>query len=373
MTPWLRRRAHRIFHPLAGADPGTLAAVLRGGGGVAPRHLHRVATALGSAALRAPLDALERRAVERRLVEAPPMPPPVFILGHWRSGTTHLLNVLSRDPRFGVPTPLAVGLPWGFLGLNRFWRARLEEWLPPDRIIDPIPVTPDAAQEDELALALMQPLSYYHGIFFPRHLRAAFHRGVLFDDCDPQAVARWCRCVAHFLEKLHLQQGGRRLLVKNPAHTAKVAHLRALWPDAVFIHIHRDPYQVYASTRRMLRTLLREFALHAHDPGEVDALVLDLYPRMMARFDADTAALPPGRLVEIRYGDLVADPLGQIERVYHTLHLGCFDEARPHFEGYLDTVRDYRPRTHGQAEDGAVHVGTAWKFAFDRWGYPLRC
>ncbi|HYD69083.1 sulfotransferase [Azospirillum sp.] len=372
MTPWLRRRAHRIFHPLAGADPGTLAHVLREGGGVSPRHLHRMATALGSAAVRVPLDALERRAVAARTAGAPPMPPPVFIVGHWRSGTTHLLNVLSRDPRFGVPTPLAVGFPLGFLGLSRFWRTRLEDWLPPDRIIDPMPVTPTAPQEDELALALLQPLSYYHGIFFPRMLHAAFRRGVLFEDCGSDEVARWCRCVTGFLWKLHLQQGGRRLLVKNPAHTAKVAHLRTLWPDAAFIHIHRDPYAVFDSTRRMLRTLLREFALQPHDPETADALALDLYPRMMARLDVDMAALPSGRLVEIRYEDFLADPLPQLERVYDVLGLGSISDAMPIFAAYLAQVRGFPRQNHALTAEEASSVAVAWRFAFERWAYPRR-
>jgi hypothetical protein len=371
MTPWLRRRAHRIFHPLAGADLGTLLAVLRQGGGVTPRHLHRVATALGSAAIRTPLEMLERRSVAHRAAEAAPVPP-LFIIGHWRSGTTHLLNVLSRDPRFGVPTPLAVGLPWGFLNLTHFWRERLESWLPPDRIIDTIPVTPDAPQEDELALALMQPLSFYHGIFFPRHLQTAFHRGVLFEGCSPDLVANWRRCLTHYLLKLQLQQGRRRLLIKNPAHTARIVHLHALWPDAAFIHIHRNPYEVYSSTCRMLGILLREFALQSHDPEAVDRLVLDFYPRLIARFDADSATLPQGRLAEIRFEDFVIDPLGELARVYDALQLGAFKEAKPRFERYLADVRDYRRERHEISAQTKEHLRRHWGFAFDRWAYPSR-
>lgn len=58
MTPWLRRNGHRILHPLAGADAVTLAAVLCQDGGVGPLHLHRVATAVGAAAIPAGGDPL---------------------------------------------------------------------------------------------------------------------------------------------------------------------------------------------------------------------------------------------------------------------------------------------------------------------------
>lgn len=369
MTPWLRRRAHRIFHPLAGADLATLSSVLQAGGGVSPRHLHRVATALGAGVVRAPLDAIERRTAARRAEDAGAAPP-LFILGHWRSGTTHLLNVLSRDPRFAAPDPLSVGLPWGFLGLSRFWRARLESWLPPDRIIDSMPVTSDAPQEDELALGLMQPLSYYHGIFFPADLRGAFRRGVLFEDCPPEAVARWRDSLAHYAGKLHRRNGGRRLVLKNPAHTAKIRHLRAVWPDAAFVHIHRNPYEVFASTRRMLRTLLREFALQGYDPAAVDPLVLELFPAMMARYDADAAGLAGNRIAEIRYEDFVADPLGQLGRLYDRLELGAFAPARPAVERHLGQVRDHRPSRHELDPHSRRLVAERWAFAFERWDYP---
>nr|WP_246513256.1 sulfotransferase [Azospirillum picis] len=361
---------------MAGADAATLATVLRealrDGGGVAPRHLHRVATALGSAALRAPFDALENHKVGRSMATGAGLagsPPPLFILGHWRSGTTHLLNLMAQDPRFAAPDPLAVGLPWGFLGLSGFWRARLEEWLPPDRIIDPIPVDPTAPQEDELALALMQPLSYYHGIFFPKHLRRAFRQGVLFEDCTPEAVDLWRRRLDHYLLKLQLRHGPRRLLVKNPAHTAKLAELLALRPDAVVVHIHRDPHEVYSSTRRMLLTLLREFSLQRYDAGAVDALVLDLYPAIMERFDRDRSALPSGRLVEVAYRDLTADPLGVLAGIYEALGLGAFEAARPRIEAYLMGISGYRRASHALEEPVRRQVRDRWAFAFDRWGY----
>ncbi|MBY6263761.1 sulfotransferase [Azospirillum sp. 412522] len=370
MTPWLRRHGHRIFHPLAGADAATLATVLRDGGGVGPLHLHRIATALGAAAIRAPFDLLERRRVARLAGQGGMAgPPPLFILGHWRSGTTHLLNLLAQDERFAAPDPLAVGLPWGFLGLSPFWRSRFEEWLPPDRIIDAMPVDPTSPQEDELALALMQPLSYYHGIFFPRHLHRAFRQGVLFEGCRPEAVDLWRRRMDHYLTKMRLHGGGRRLLVKNPAHTAKLAELLALRPDAVFVHIHRDPYEVFSSTRRMLLTLLREFSLQSYDPGVVDGLVLDLYPAMMARFDRDRALLPPGRLVEIRYDRFVADPLETLGGIYDGLKLGPFEPVRPKIHRYLADVNGYRRARHDLEDPARRAVRRQWAFAFDRWGY----
>ncbi|WP_042694198.1 sulfotransferase [Azospirillum sp. B506] len=370
MTPWLRRNGHRIFHPLAGADVATLAAVLRQGGGVGPLHLHRVATAVGAAAIRAPLDLLERRMVERLAGQGRAAgPPPLFILGHWRSGTTHLLNLLAQDERFTAPDPLAVGLPWGFLSLNAFWRSRLEEWLPPDRIIDAMPVDPTSPQEDELALGLMQPLSYYHGIFFPRHLHRAFRQGVLFEGCRPEAVALWRRRMTHYLTKMQIYAGGQRLLIKNPAHTPKLAELLALCPNAVFVHIHRDPYEVFSSTRRMLLTLLREFSLQAYDPQAVGGLVLELYPAMMARFDRDRALLPPGRLVEIRYDRFVADPLETLAEVYGGLGLGPFGPVKPYMERYLAGVCEYRRARHELEDPDRRAVRRRWAFAFDRWRY----
>src|SRR4051812_35165630 len=96
--------AHRKTLPWAFAAPRPNARDRRGA----------VWATRAGAAYRLPFMALERARVRRRLAKAPPMPAPVFIVGHWRSGTTHLYNVLSRSSAFGWVPPFAAGLPWDF-------------------------------------------------------------------------------------------------------------------------------------------------------------------------------------------------------------------------------------------------------------------
>ena len=96
-------------HPLCGADLRTLSTVLARNGPVPVAYLPQAVAAFGSALGRLPFTAAERAWTAWRLRREPDLPPPLFILGHWRSGTTHLYNVMSRSPRFGFVPPLAVG------------------------------------------------------------------------------------------------------------------------------------------------------------------------------------------------------------------------------------------------------------------------
>jgi omega-hydroxy-beta-dihydromenaquinone-9 sulfotransferase len=190
-----------LDHPLCGSDPLTLVTVLVRNGFVPPSRLLQVGIALGSVLLRAPFSLAEAAwfAWERR--RQPPMPAPLFIIGHWRSGTTHLYNVLSRDPQFGFVPPLAVGLPWDMFGLGAALRPVLERALPKHRYIDNISVKPDSPQEDEIALANMTPLSFYHGLYFPSRFDANFRRGLFFEGCTRAEIERWRRHFIYFLEK----------------------------------------------------------------------------------------------------------------------------------------------------------------------------
>ena len=361
--------APRLFHPLCGSNPATLLRLLMSNGPLALNRIPHVLTALTAVLLRSPFSLAERVAVPFIRRRHPPMPAPVFIVGYWRSGTTHLHNVLSQAPQFGYVSPLAAGLPWDVLGIVRALRPLLERALPSDRYVDNVRVTPDSPQEDSIPLSNMLPLSYYHGLYFPRRFRQHFRRGVFFEDCRPEEIEQWRRALLYFLEKVSIEQGGKQLLMKNPVYTGHVARLQKIWPQAKFIHIYRNPYVLLPSTRHFFTRLFPELALQRHDDVTVDELILESYPRMMRALLSDARALPPGSYAEVRFEDFEAEPMSELERIYHALDLGDFESTRLCFEAYLMRVRGYRKNRYPIDPRDIGLVEQNWGAFIERFGY----
>ena len=348
-----------MIHPLTGSDPRTLARLIRTLGPPAAGAWPTLAGALGSAIGRGPLSILERGYVAVSRPGAG-MPPPIFLLGHWRSGTTHLFNLLSGAPSVTYARPIPTGMPWDFLFLGRALRPLLERAIPSQRGIDPMAVTPDAPQEDEIALAGMGVPSYYHGVYFPRAFRQEMARGLFFDGCNAVERDRWRRALRQFTAKVATAGGGRRVLIKNPAHTAKVREIRAIWPEAKFVHIVRNPYHVYQSTFRMFDDLLDMLALQPVDRDQVTAAVHESYPRMIQRVTADTADLPSNAFVQVRFEDLESAPLDVVDRIARQLDLPDRDGLRSAAQAHLAAVADYRSRTRDVDAPTARAVETHW-------------
>ncbi|MFQ5690774.1 MAG: sulfotransferase [Gemmatimonadota bacterium] len=296
-------------------------------------------------------------------------PDPLFIVGHWRSGTTHLHNLMARSPEFGIISPLASGLPWEILTLGTWLQPLLARALPEDRHVDRVAVTLDSPQEDEIPVANMQPLSVFHALYFPARFRRNFERGVFFEGVSEREIARWKARVRYFHAKISLQQSGRRLLVKNPVYTARIARLLEIWPDAGFIHIYRNPHVVYASTVHYFREILPGLALQSFDHLQLEDFVLKEFPRLMDRLYEESAGLTENRFAEVRFEDLENDALAVLERLYGRLELSGWPRARPRVEAYLDSISDYRKNAFTYPPRTVARVGRAWARYLDRWGY----
>lgn len=359
-----------MSHPLCGANLKTLATVFSQGGWPDRNRLAKAAGIWGAALGRAPISAFEKTIIERRLPKPEDMPPPIFILGHWRSGTTHLYNTMVQSDAFGFVNPLATGLPWDMFGIANFLKPLLEKTIPEDRYIDNIPVTPDAPQEDEIALASMTPVSFYHAIYFPKQFDHNLKHGLYPDLWNKQERESRTFAFTHFIRKLAHQQG-KQLLIKNPVYTGCPLFLKSVFPHAKFIHIHRNPFEVFLSMRNFYKKLLPVFALQNYDHIDIDEVVLETYNEMMRRFERETADFKAPGFVEIGYNTLSADPLGSLETIYSTLKIDGFGDAKPAFESYLGSVKSYRKNTFRGSSEMADAVAERCDHFIRKWDYEI--
>jgi omega-hydroxy-beta-dihydromenaquinone-9 sulfotransferase len=328
----------------------------------------RLAGAVAQSAALSPLRRVER-ARTSAAVAATPVNAPVFVIGHWRTGTTHLHNLLSQDPQFGFVTgyqsfhPLmcVVGRGVGVALNERFGNHT--------RPLDEMAVGPDMPQEEEFGLANLTPHAFYHGMIFGRERLAYADRYCTFATATPEELEGWRRAYVFMLRKAAWLSGGKRLVTKNPPNTGRIPQLLELFPDAKFIHIHRNPYEVYVSARHAVGVFDDVWGLQELSPEQLEADVVEAYRRLMSKYLSDRSAVPAGQIAEVAFDDLKRDPVGELERIYGELELGGFATARPAVEAYVATLSGYRPNRYITDQQVLRRVNEAWHLAFDAWGY----
>ena len=163
----------------------------------------------------------------------------------------------------------------------------------------------------------------------------------------------------------------RRIILKSPTHTARVKTLLEVFPDARFVHIVRDPLALFPSTVRLWNTLSHVQGMQTVDGGIpwVERQVLDTFVRMYERFEQDRELIPAGRLAELHYEELVADPVGQMQSVYEQLDLGGFESVRPAIARYTADHSSYRPGRYSLSPATTERVRRHWAPYFERYGY----
>lgn len=147
--------------------------------------------------------------------------------------------------------------------------------------------------------------------------------------------------------------------------------LLELFPGARFVHVHRDPYAVYQSTLHLLRRLWPIHSLQA-PPGDVEEQILRRYTRLHDAFFAEKDLIPDGQFCEVRYEQLVADPVEQVRRVYAELHLPGFEAFRPRLRQYVESLSHYEKNQFDSLPlPLREKVAAAWERSFDAWEYPV--
>lgn len=297
------------------------------------------------------------------------MQPPVFIVGHWRAGTTHLGNIISKSPQFGFVSPIATGLPWNLLLMGKWFRPLLEKTLPSDRLIDKVKVKPDSPQEDAFGIANMQTISFAHGLYFPKNFEKSFNKGVFLEGASEQEIEKWIEMHQYFLKKVYLDQDQKRLIIRNPAYSTRIPLLKKIWPGAKFIHIYRNPYRVFHSMRNYFHKLFPALSLQSYGHLDIDRLILQNYKRIMNTLLNDSKNLSNTEFIEIQYEELDEDPLPVMRSVYDRFSLSGFETDKEYFTNYLNSIKRYKKNVYSQTPEDRSVVEKEWMPFIERWGY----
>lgn len=296
--------------------------------------------------------------------------PPLFIIGHWRSGTTLLHNLLTRDPLAGFTTTYQCVFP-NNLKSKWLFKTFMRVFMPRVRPGDNLEIAASWPQEDEYAMSNLTHRSYYHFFYFPSKYRSLYRNYVRFESLSEKEKEDWKKLYRRLIIKALINTGGIRIVLKSPVNTGRMIILSEMFPDAKFIHLIRNPVMVYLSTKKFLTQLFPTLQLEPFSEEDISKMILDNYQSMMQDYLEDRKQVEPERLLEIRYEELVDRPLAKLEHIYDRFNFSNFQELKPVFEEYLVSVERHHIDTYAMDQDELDRVLGQVDFAMKQWNYKL--
>jgi hypothetical protein len=260
--------------------------------------------------------------------------PPIVIAGLPRTGTTHLHNLLAVAPTFRT-------MP--------YWESVEPFPLPAEAGIEPDPrrtrmdVGVGVINTVMPHFPLMHEMTTDH-VHEEIQLLANDFSTMLFETLAD--VPRWrdyyqahdqtphYEYLARQLKAMQFLRGGRRWLLKSPQHLEQVPVLDRVFPGSIVVFTHRDPVPVALSMIAMITYSARMHRSPVPVP-RIAGYWVDRLDQMLSALVRDRATIGPGRSVDIRFDDFMADELGVAERVYALAGEPFTEPARTAIAGYL--------------------------------------
>lgn len=316
---------------------------------------------------------LQERKYKKLLADKPLEHDPVFILGHWRSGTTFVHNIFAQDSRFGYTTTYQTVFPHYMMAMQGMFKPTMGWLMPNHRPTDNMELAPDLPQEEEFALTNTCPYSYYNFWFFPERMQEYCDRYLTMKDATADEIAdfkkKFERLVKVSLWNTRRGVKDAQYLSKNPPHTGKVKTLVEMYPNAKFIYLMRNPYTVFESSRSFFTNTIAPLELHSIPLEQMEQNILRNYTELYNAYQEQKKYIPEGNLFEIKFEDIEKDALGITERIYKELNIPGWEEARPAIEKYILGKKSYKKNKYQYEERTVKMVNEAWGSVLDEWGY----
>ncbi|MPY79403.1 MAG: sulfotransferase [Actinophytocola sp.] len=259
--------------------------------------------------------------------ERVPIERPIFVTGLPRTGTTALHRLLSADPRHqglelwltAAPQPRPDRESWR--ANPDYQRVRREidaRYAGAPALKGMHFMAPEVVEECwRLERQSMRSVAFASVAHLPGYL----------DWLAGQDLTPVYQRHRRILRLIGMRTPRRRWVLKNPGHLFGIDALLAVYPDALIVQTHRDPSTVIASVSSLTAKAAEgnSTVFHGDVVGRDN---LELWARGAERLLAARERHDPARFADVRYEDLVGDPIGTVERVYHHFGLTLDDAAR---------------------------------------------
>lgn len=358
------------INTLVGADWNTFKAITAGRD-IDPAYRGKYRLTKLVCRLLSTLAPIQDRRYEKLLAGKPLENDPVFILGHWRSGTTFMHNVFSCDKHFGYNTTYQTVFPHLMMWGQPFFKKNMS-WLMPDkRPTDNMELAVDLPQEEEFALANMMPYTYYNFWFLPKYMQEYADKYLLFDGITPEELKVFEETFVKLIKISLWNTHGTQFLSKNPPHTGRVKELVKMFPHAKFIYLMRNPYTVFESTRSFFTNTIQPLKLEDISPDTLEENILSIYAKLYHKYEADKQFIPEGNLIEVKFEDYEKDAFGMTQHIYQQLNLPGWNESREAIEAYVGKKKGYKKNKYKYDDRTVKLVQEHWDFALKDWQYEL--
>jgi hypothetical protein len=148
--------------------------------------------------------------------------------------------------------------------------------------------------------------------------------------------------------------------------------LLELFPEARFVHIHRNPYTVFQSFRHYFDTAMWLTYLQRPDLPGIDDRIIQRYNLLYDAFFEERGLIPSGHFHEVSFERLECNPVEEMQKLYENLSLPGFNSFRPKLQRYVESVADYRKNEFGELADSLRRkIARSWQRSFEEWHYPV--
>lgn len=265
---------------------------------------------------------------------------PIFIVGHWRTGSTYLHQLMNLHPDLHAPTLFQVAVPGGYRVAEPFYKPVFRTLLDNHRPMDNVKMGMHEPQEEEYAWLRLLCGSPLEKVVFPTDSSFFLREPIPFvPEGKPgseweKVVPDWFRTLSGFT--------GKRIISKNPFNSFRILWLKKVFPGAKFLHIFRHPYHVIPSSIHMWTIISRQNSLSGKKMEPSTEEISHFYNLTLQKIQDDSSHLSKNEFVTIRFEDLLKDPVAALSTLCDQWQLPVPDDFRAQVLRYSSDLRSYQ-------------------------------